>query len=79
VSAQLEVSKAAPRLVENQQGAPGATQSASLRFPRGRVKNPAFNVASARSRLCQIDEVEVYDYALTPDQIAAHYATGIGN
>ena len=26
-----------------------------------------------------IDEVAVYDYALTADQIAAHYATGIGN
>src|SRR5207253_5242632 len=25
-----------------------------------------------------IDEVAVYDYALTADQIAAHYATGIG-
>jgi hypothetical protein len=26
-----------------------------------------------------IDEVAVYDYALTADQIAAHYATGTGN
>jgi hypothetical protein len=26
-----------------------------------------------------IDEVAVYDYALSTDQIAAHYATGIGN
>jgi hypothetical protein len=26
-----------------------------------------------------IDEVAVYDYALTADQIAAHYATGVGN
>jgi hypothetical protein len=26
-----------------------------------------------------IDEVAVYNYALTADQIAAHYATGIGN
>src|SRR5206468_6608553 len=26
-----------------------------------------------------IDEVAVYNYALTADQIAAHYATGTGN
>jgi len=26
-----------------------------------------------------IDEVAVYDYALSSDQIAAHYAAGIGN
>ena len=26
-----------------------------------------------------IDEVAVYDYAFTADQIAAHYATGTGN